>query len=89
MRNNLNLTQSLIELYFDNVNFLQNIQLLLGVKYHNVLLRIVFELVLSIIESRAQIVEQFRNLFTVDIIIKIFEDYEDANLKIASLDMLA
>ena len=54
---------------------LQNLQLLLGVTYHNILLRIVFELILSLIESRPIIIEEFRNVFTMDILLKIFEDY--------------
>jgi len=38
-------------------------------------LRIVLELIICFIEAKPALVEQFRNLFTVDILLKIFEDY--------------
>ena len=61
--------------FFENVELIQNIQLLLGVKFHNILLRIVFELILCLVETKPSVIEQFRNLFTMDILLKIFEDY--------------
>lgn len=53
----LKLTESYMELFFENIIFLQNMQLLLGVKFHNVLLRIVFELILCLLENKPSIVE--------------------------------
>lgn len=75
--------------FYENVEFLQNIQLLLGVKFHNVLLRIVFELILHLVEAKWSLVEHFRNLFTIDILLKIFEDYQDTELKISAIDTMA
>lgn len=37
---------------FENVELMQNLQLLLGVKFHNILLRIVFELILCLVETK-------------------------------------
>jgi len=74
---------------FENIELLHNLQLLLGVKFHNDLLRIVFELVLILIESRPSAIEHFRNLFTMDILLKIFEDYEDKDLKQQAIDILS
>jgi hypothetical protein len=68
---------------------MQNLQLLLGVKFHNILLRIVFELILSLVESRPQVIPQYRNLFTMDILLKIFEDYQDSELKLSAIDTLS
>ena len=48
-----------------------------------------FELILSLLENRPTVVEQFRNLFTVDILLKIFEDYQDSDLKSAALETLS
>jgi hypothetical protein len=73
---------------FENVELLQNLQLLLGVKFHNILLRIVFELLLSLLESKPHIVEHFRNTFTIDILLKIFEDYHDHDLKLSAIDTI-
>jgi len=67
---------------------IEKLQLLLGVKYHNVLLRIVFELILALIESCPPVIKHFRNPFIVDILLKIFEDYEDRNLKIHAIDTI-
>ena len=61
-----------MDILFDNVEFIQNLQLLLGVKFHNVLLRIVFELIICLLESKPKIIEHFRNLFTMDILLKIY-----------------
>ncbi len=66
----------------------EKLQLLLGVKFHNVLLRIVFELILALIESSPAVIQHFRNNFIMDILLKIFEDYEDRNLKIHAIDTL-
>ena len=85
----MKINESLTELFFENVVFLQNVQLLLGVKYHNILLRIVFELILSLVENRPAVVEQFRNLFTIDILLKIFEDYQDDDLKLSALETIS
>ena len=62
---------------FENLELLQNLQLLLGVKFHNILLRIVFELIICLIESKPHTTQNFNNTFTVDILLKIFEDYND------------
>lgn len=78
-----------MDLFYENVEFLQNIQLLLGVKFHNVLLRIVFELVLCLVEAKPSLVEHFRNLFTIDILLKIFEDYQDPELKLSAIETLS
>jgi len=74
---------------FENVELLQNLQLLLGVKFHNILLRIVFELLLSLLESKPHIVEHFRNTFTLDILLKIFEDYHDEDLKLSAVETIS
>lgn len=79
---------SLLTDQFENLELFQNLQLLLGVKFHNVLLRIVFELMLSLIETKPQIISNFRNLFTMDILLKIFEDYQDTDLKLSAIDTL-
>lgn len=81
-------TTELMDLFYENIEFLQNIQLLLGVKYHNVLLRIVFELILCLVEAKWSLVEHFRNLFTIDILLKIFEDYQDTELKISAIETM-
>ena len=44
---------------------------------------------LSLIESRPMIIEEFRNVFTMDILLKIFEDYQDGELKLSAIDTLA
>lgn len=77
-----------MDLFYENIEFLQNIQLLLGVKFHNVLLRIVFELILCLVEAKWALVEHFRNLFTIDILLKIFEDYQDTELKISAIETM-
>jgi len=82
-------TEELMDIFYENVEFLQNIQLLLGVKFHNVLLRIVFELLLCLIEAKPSLVEHFRNLFTIDILLKIFEDYQDTELKLSAIETLS
>jgi len=82
-------TEELMDIFYENVEFLQNIQLLLGVKFHNVLLRIVFELLLCLIEAKPALVEHFRNLFTIDILLKIFEDYQDTELKLSAIETLS
>ena len=73
---------------FENVEMLQNLQLLLGVKFHNILLRIVFELMNSLLETKPTICQHFVNTFTVDILLKIFEDYHDTDLKISAIDTI-
>ena len=60
---------------FESTELLQNLQLLLGVKFHNILLRIVFELLITLIDSNPQIHTHFINTFTIDMLLKIFEDY--------------
>jgi hypothetical protein len=49
----------------------------------------VFELLLSLVESRPNIIEEFRNVFTMDILLKIFEDYQDGELKLSAIDTLS
>ena len=55
-------------------------QLLLGVKDQENLLKIVFELTTSLVGTRGQVIEHFRNLFTVDILLKMFEEHPDKDL---------
>jgi hypothetical protein len=43
---------------------------------------------LSLLESRPNIIEHYRNLFTMDILLKIYIDYEDMELKISAIDTL-
>ena len=71
------------------MELIQNLQLLLGVKFHNILLRIVFELILCLVETRPSVIKKFRNLFTMDILLKIFEDYQDSELKLSAIDCLS
>lgn len=47
-----------------------------------------FELLLSLIESKPQIIKHFRNTFTVDILLKIFEDYHDDDLKQSAIETI-
>jgi hypothetical protein len=74
---------------FLNLEMLQNLQLLLGVKFNNVLLRIVFELINVLLETTPQISIHFLSTFTIDILLKIFEDYGETELKISALDCLS
>ena len=48
-----------------------------------------FELLLSLLESKPHIVEHFRNTFTLDILLKIFEDYHDEDLKLSAVDTIS
>jgi hypothetical protein len=73
---------------FENTEMLQNLQLLLGVKFDNILLRIVFELINNLLEAKPNLISHFNNTFTVDILLKIFEDYTEQELKIGALDTL-
>ena len=65
---------------FLSQDLLENLQLLLSVKGHSILLRIVMELILSLVESKPDVIKHFANTFTVDILLKIFEDYQDQDL---------
>lgn len=67
---------------------LQNLQLLLGVKFDNILLRIVFELTNNLLETKPSLISHFNNTFTIDILLKIFEDYSESELKIGALDTI-
>ena len=58
-------------------------------KYHNILLRIVFELMNSLLETKPTICAHFVNTFTIDILLKIFEDYHDTDLKVSAIDTIS
>lgn len=58
-------------------------------KFHNILLRIVFELIICLVESKPHITQNFNNTFTVDILLKIFEDYNDQDLKNSAMETLS
>lgn len=74
---------------FCNVELLEHLQLLLGVKFHNILLRIVLELILSLLESKPKVIKHFNNTFTMDILLKIFEDYNDGDLKLLACETIS
>jgi len=59
------------------------------VKFHNILLRIVFELVLSILESKPHVIKHFNNTFTLDILLRIFEDYGDKDLRMQAIETIS
>jgi len=44
---------------------------------------------LSIIDEKPQVVKHFNNTFTVDILLKIFEDYGDNDLRLQAIDTIS
>jgi len=57
------------------------------IKY--ILLRIVFELIIQILETKSNLAIHFCSTFTVDILLKIYEDYQDSDLKISAIETLS